>query len=92
MAACDASTGVYSHAGSTRQVDLSQQACNKKIPLSLGQVASGRPQRWERKQKNNADCDKQSRMDVPVAFNRVVVDLGQAVPRPHHNLVQFWVP
>lgn len=50
--------------------------------------------RGDRKEnlKNNADCDSQSRVDVPVAFNRVVVDLGQAVPRPHHNLVQFWVP
>lgn len=65
----------------------------KKIPLSLGQVASGRPQRWERKQKKKTmQTDSQSCVDVPVAFNRVVVDLGQAVARSHHNLVQFWVP
>lgn len=64
----------------------------KEIPLSHGQVVSSRPQRWERKQKHNAESDSQSHVDIPVAFYRVVVDLGQAVRRPRHNLVQFWVP
>lgn len=36
--------------------------------------------------------DGQSHVDAPVAFHRVVVDLGQAVRRPSHHLVQLWVP
>lgn len=39
-----------------------------------------------------AECGGQSHEHVPVALNWVVVDLGQAVPCPGHDLVQFWVP
>lgn len=27
-----------------------------------------------------------------MAFNGVIVDLGQSIPSPHHYLVKFWVP
>lgn len=33
-----------------------------------------------------------SKLDIPVAFNRVIVDFGQSIPSSHHYLVKFWVP
>lgn len=31
-------------------------------------------------------------MNIPVAFNGVIIDFGQSIPSPHHYLVKFWVP
>lgn len=36
--------------------------------------------------------NESSKLDIPVAFNWVVVDFGQSIPSSHHYLVKFWVP
>lgn len=40
----------------------------------------------------NNEASLGEKLDIPVAFNGIIVDFDQSVPGPHHYLVEFWVP
>lgn len=44
------------------------------------------------KAKMSNEASLREKLDIPVAFNRIIVDFNQSVPGSHHYLVEFWVP